>query len=92
MGNPQMALVLLACCHVNIVMLSNPPNAPAVKKASFYTCINVCLLNIVQLAHFQTVPLRYVKIARLDVLLAVIPRVWSVSLVQKDLLSTNLSA
>lgn len=57
MGNPQMALVLLACRHVNIVMLSNPPNAPAVKKANFYTCINVCLLNIVQLARFQTVPL-----------------------------------
>ena len=89
--NHLMEHVLIVSRHANIATLLSLLNAPAAQWANSFTCINAFLPNSVLQAHMRILRLGYVKIAQLDVPLAVLLLVWSALLVQKDSLCTNLS-
>ena len=75
LANHQMEHVLIVSHHANIVTLLSQLNASAAQWANSFTCINAFLPNSALQAHMQIARLGYVKIARLDVPLAVLPLV-----------------
>lgn len=73
--NHLMEHVLVVSHHANIATLLSLLNAPAARWANSFTCINAFLPNSVLQAHMRILRQGYVKIAQLDVPLAVLPLV-----------------
>ena len=73
--NHLMEHVPVASHHANNATLLSLLNAPAAQWANSFTCINAFLPDSVLLVHMRILRLGYVKIAKLDVPLAVLPLV-----------------
>lgn len=73
--NHLMEHVLVVSHHANIATLLSLLNAPAAQWANSFTCINAFLPNSVLQALMRILRQGYVKIAQLDVPLAVLPLV-----------------
>ena len=73
--NHLMEHVLVVSHHANNATLLSLLNAPTVQWANSFTCINAFLPNSVLQAHMRILRLGHVKIAQLDVPLAILPLV-----------------